>query len=117
MENRELLQSIGQMISENNRNMSSMIDEKLKPLSDRLTNIESAVAKLGERTSGIEVTLENDISKHLQLLAEGHSGNVEKFQTLETIEKIVEETSNKVDVMFKVIQEHSGDIKELKLAK
>ncbi|WP_312692247.1 hypothetical protein [Caproiciproducens sp.] len=117
MENEELLQSIGQMISENNHNMSSMIDGKLKPISDRLTSIESAVANLGERTSGIEVTLENDISKNLQLLTEGHSENVDKLQTLEIIEKIVEETSNKVDVMFKVIQEHSGDIKELKLAK
>ena len=121
MENRELLQAIDQMISENNRkiaeNVSSMMDEKLKPIRSKLDNLERGIDEVKVRTTKIEIALENDISKKLGVLFDAHDLDKEKLLKLDSIEQTSKETKDTVDVMFKVIQEHSGDIKELKLAK
>jgi len=125
--------------------MSSMMDSKLEPINSRLdhieqdvsglkqgqadlqqdiseinqrtTKIESTVVNLNERTTRIEVILENDIKKSLQLIEEGHSGNVDKLRKLDSIETIVDDTKDKVDVIFQVVKNHSSDIKDLKLIK
>jgi len=106
MENNELLQAIGQMISESNRKMTedmlSIMDDKLKPINDRLTKI--------------EIALENDISKKLDVLFDGHQLDSEKLSKIDPIEETIEETKSNVDVIFEVVQEHSREIKELKLA-
>jgi|GEM_PF-1365281 len=121
MENSELLQAIDQMISENNRkmaeNVSSLMDEKLKPISSKLDNLEQGINEVKVRTTKIEIALEYDISKKLGALFDGHDLDKEKLSNLDSIERTVKDTRDTVGAMFKVIQEHSGDINELKLAK
>jgi hypothetical protein len=121
MENNELLQAIGQMISDNNRKMtediSSIMENKLEPINNRLDVLERGINEVKERTVKIEIALENDISRKLGALFDGHQLDSEQLSKLDTIEKTVEETKSSVDVIFKVVQDHSGEIKELKLAK
>ena len=120
MENNELLQAISQMISDNNRkmteDMSSIMDNKLIPIINRLDDLERGIDEVKERTIKIEITLENDISKKLGVLFDGHQLDSEKLSKIDTVEETIEETKSNVDVIFKVVQEHSREIKELKLA-
>ena len=113
MENTELLQAISQMM-----------EQQLKPINNRLENLEQRQIKLEQdmsevkqRTTKVEVILENDISKKLGVLFDGHKLNTDKLAKLDTIEKTVNETKDKVDVISNVVQKHSREIKDLKLIK
>lgn len=109
MENSELLQAI--------YNDLQGVKQDVSSLKQDVSGLKVGQAALQQDTKSIKLTLENITNKNIQIMMEGHSLNVEKLAKLDSIGKTVEETKENVDVMFKVIQEHSGDIKELKLAK
>ena len=79
--------------------------------------LQQDMTEVKQRTTKIEIVLENNISDKLDSLFIGHEVNTKKLSKLDTIEKTVEETKDTVDVMFNVVQKHSGEIKELHLAK
>lgn len=100
------------------------IEQDVSGLKQGQTNLEQGQAALQQdmtevkqRTTKIEIVLENNISDKLDSLFIGHEVNTKKLSKLDTIEKTVEETKDTVDVMFNVVQKHSGEIKELHLAK
>ena len=68
MENNELLQSIGKMISENNQKMSELMDKKLEPIQKDISDLKDGQLK-------INVSLENDIGKKISALFDAHSTN------------------------------------------
>ena len=86
-------------------------------LQEDVSGLKQDVFEVKERTTRIEVTLENDIKKSVQLIAEGHAGIVDKIHDLDSIKTTVEDTKDEVDVVFKVMQGHSAEIKALKLLK
>ena len=67
MNEKELLQAI-----------SRMMDEKLTPINDRLEKIE-------KRTFKIEITLENETNRNIQLLMEAQSLNAEKMKNIDLV--------------------------------
>ena len=109
MENNELLQAI--------YNDLQGVKQDVSSLKKDVSGLKEGQTVLQQDTKSIKLTLENITNKNIQIMMEGHSLNVEKLAKLDSIEKTVEETKENVDVMFKVIHEHSGDIKGLKLAK
>lgn len=44
----------------------------LKEVNERTTRIEERTARIEERTARIELTIENDISKKIDIIGEGH---------------------------------------------
>ncbi len=85
MDNQELLQAL-----------ESMMDKKLN---ESLTPIKSELENINKRMTRIEVTLENDIVKELNLLGEGQQVVIEKFHQLDKLTEKVEDIQNTVEVL------------------
>lgn len=130
MENQELLEAIGGMLQPINTRLDKIdsrldnmdarldkIDARLDRLDSRVDKIERDVSEVKQRTTRLEVTLENDTNRNIHLLAEGHSAVVEKLSKLDTVAEMAEDTKAKVDVLYSVVKKHNTDINELKLAK
>lgn len=93
MNEKELLQAISQMM-----------DEKLTPINDRLEKIE-------ERTLKIEVALENETNKNIQLLIEEQSLNAEK---LHKIDEALDDFDSSIIAMEAMTVRNIKDIKSIK---
>lgn len=76
--------------------MSDMLDKKLKPVNDRLKKI--------------ELTQENDILPRLQNIEACYTSTFKRYQT--GVEQI-EGMQTDIDVMKKVIAEHSEKFKKI----
>ncbi len=92
MDNQELLQALEAM-------MDKKLNESLTPIKSELKSINERMAKTEERTTRIEILLENDISKKLNLLSEGQQIVVEKFHKLDALAEKVEDIQNTVEVL------------------
>ena len=69
-----------------------MIDrEMLEAIGQLLEPIKQDLAEIKQRTTKIEVTLENDIAKRLDALAEGQQSMNEKFRKLDDVAERVED--------------------------
>jgi hypothetical protein len=90
MSNNELLLAI-----------SDMMDNKLKPLNEKINNIET---DLNNGLNKINVILENEIKPDIKLLAENYLPSAKRY------EKTIMETENMksdIDLLKKVVVEHS----------
>ena len=95
-----------------------MIDkDMLEAIGQLLEPIKQDLAEVKERTTKIEVTLENDVKKQLQLLGEGQQGMNEKFAKLDKVAEDVEEIKIKVSALESVTKENTSQIKDIRLAK
>lgn len=93
---KELLEAIGKMM-----------DEKLKPIQQDLSEVK-------DRTTKIEVTLENDIKTDLKLLHEGQQGMNEKFAKLDKVAEDVEDIQIKVSAIEHVTKDNTSQINKLR---
>ena len=100
MENNELLQAIGKMISENNQKMSEMMDKKLEPIQQDISDLKEGQLK-------INITLENDVNKKLSALFDGHQLDSKKIQSIKDTVESVEETVDANDTL-----KHAGNSKD-----
>jgi len=123
MENNELLQAIYNDLQSVKQDISGLkqgqtnLEQGQVALQQGQAALQQDMTEVKQRTTKIEIVLENDISEKLDALFVGHELNIKKLSKLDSIEKTIEETKDTVDVMFNVIQKHSGEIKELQLAK
>lgn len=76
MVDKDKLETIGQKLAEQSKQMTHMMDARLDPIKQDL-------AEVKQRTSKIEVALENDMHKTMSLLLEGQKGINEKFKQLD----------------------------------
>ena len=95
-----------------------MIDkDMLEAIGQLLEPIKQDLAEVKERTTKIEVTLENDVKKQLQLLGEGQQGMNEKFAKLDKVAEDVEEIKIKVSALESVTRDNTSEIQDIRLAK
>lgn len=110
MENTELLQSIQQIFE----SRFESIEKRFDSFEKRFDRMEADLSEVKDRTKNIELTLENDISKKLSALHEGHMLDTERlkhiFDTVDNIESSVVA----LDVMNKV---NTDEIIKLKFVK
>jgi len=85
VEMNQLISAIGQMM-----------DEKLEPIKQNISSI-------NQRLTSVELTIENDVKKNVQLLAEGHTGlanGQEKIiNRLDKLEEKTDEIQDTVSVL------------------
>ena len=81
-----------------------------------ISGIKVRMDTLETDVSGIKVRMDVDIQKQINLLAESSSRIVERLDALEEVKELAEETRDKVDVIYTVVKQHSGEIAELKRA-
>ena len=100
MENTEMNQLLGAI--------GQMMDEKLEPIkqdissiNQRLTSVEEKIGTVETRMTKMELTLENDVKKSVQLLAEGHTEVVTRLDRLEEKTDDIQETASILKVVTK----------------
>ena len=95
-----------------------MIDrEMLEAIGQLLEPIKQDLAEIKQRTTKIEVTLENDIAKRLDPLAEGQQSMNEKFRKLDDVAERVEDIQITVNAMEAVTKQNCTDIKQFRAVK
>ena len=99
------------------------METDISGIKDRMDTLETDVSGIKDRmdtletdVSGIKVRLDVDIQKQINLLSESNSRIVERLDALEEVKELAEETRDKVDVIYTVVKQHSGEIAELKRA-
>ena len=104
MENNELLQSIGKMISENNQKMSELMDKKLEP-------IQKDISDLKDKQLKINVTLENNIGKKISALFDAHQLDREKIDHISETVDSMDDAYAATDMITRM---NTAQIKKLK---
>lgn len=117
MNEQALLVAIGNMMQENLATMSSMMDEKLevrlKPIEDRMDQMEKDIPEIKGKTTELGVIIENEIDKAIKLLAEGHEGIIETMtENLVTVEQR-EKDNIRLFAVEEAVRQHTAQIKEL----
>ncbi len=110
MDEKMLLEAIGQL-------MDAKLQVALEPIKADVSGIKSDLAEVKQRTTKIEVTLENDIAKRLKTLGEGQDGVNEKFTLLDEVAERVEDIQITVNAMEAVTKQNCTDIKQLRAVK
>ena len=70
-----------------------------------ITSMQGDVTDIKQRVLSIEVTLENQIAPNIRLLAEGHSGIVDKLKDFDILIAKVDDVQDTVDVLKQVARE------------
>ena len=95
-----------------------MIDrEMLEAIGQLLEPIKQDLAEIKQRTTKIEVTLENDIAKRLDALAEGQQSMNEKVRKLDDVAERVEDLQITVNALEAVTKQNCTDIKQFRAVK
>ena len=89
----------------------------LEAIGQLLEPIKQDLAEIKQRTTKIEVTLENDIAKRLDALAEGQQSMNEKFRKLDDVAERVEDIQITVNAMEAVTKQNCTDIKQFRAVK
>ena len=97
--------------------MRQMLHEELEPMKHDLAEVRQHVENIEQRTTKIEVTLENDIAKRLKSLGEGQEGMNEKFAKLDKVAEDVEEIKVKVTALEAVTKDNTAQIRNLRIVK
>ncbi len=104
-------------LAEQSQRMTDMMDAKLEPIQQDLADVKQDLAEVKQRTTAIEVTLENDIKPQLRLLAEGQQGMNEQFRKLDQVAENVEEIKIRVSALESVTKDNTAQIQDIRLAK
>ena len=72
-----------------------------------MANIQTDMADIKKRVTKIEVTQEHEVLRNIRLLAEGHSGVIDRLNRLEELPEQVEDIQNTVSVLKHVFREHT----------
>ncbi len=86
--------------------IAAMMDEKLKPINDRLEKVELV-------TSGTRILVENEVDRAIKVLGEGHQGIIDTMKTLITPNQL-EDVTARVFALEEGFREHSGQIDQLR---
>ena len=90
------------------------LQSDMKEVMADVSGLKGDVSALKADVSGIKTRLDVDITKQLNLLAEGHQSLVERLDVLDEVKELSEDTKATVDVMYSVVSKHSIDINKLK---
>lgn len=94
--------------------LNAKLDVSISSLASSNQELMNEIKDVKKRVTNIESTLENDINKNIQLLAEGYrplSDNVNQ------IKEDVDVVKFDVDIVKKVVTTHSTELNQLKMAR
>lgn len=123
METNELLQEILSEVKSMKGDISSLKDGQAKleqgqaKLELGQSKLEQGQAKLEQSVTQINIKLENNIEKKLDLLFEGQQGINEKFKKLDDVAADVEDIKDTINALEAMTRTNCTDIKALKLIK
>lgn len=93
------------------------MQSEIRSIHTEMSEIKQAQHQQGQEITKINIKLENDVDKKIDLLLEGQKGMNEKFQKLDQVAENVEEIKAKVTALEAVTRDNTSQIKELRIAK
>ena len=93
------------------------MQSEIRSIHIETSEIKQAQHQQGQEITKINIKLENDVDKKIDLLLEGQQGMNEKFQKLDQVAENVEEIKAKVTALEAVTRDNTSQIKELRIAK
>ena len=93
------------------------MQSEIRSIHTETSEIKQAQYQQGQEITKINIKLENDVDKKIDLLLEGQQGMNEKFQKLDQVAENVEEIKAKVTALEAVTRDNTSQIKELRIAK
>ena len=100
MNEKELLQAIKEIVKEENKFLNNQLEE-----------IRADVSEIKDRTLKIEITLENETNKNIQLLMEAQSLNAEKMKNFDLV---LDDIESSVVATEAIVRQNIRDINVLK---
>ena len=116
MENQEVLQAILSEIREIKADVSDLKADMVEVKAEQHRQGEEITGMKQEITK-INIRLENDVDKKINLLLEGQQGMNEKFEKLDRVAADVEEIRLTTRALEAVTQRNSNDIRNLRAVK
>lgn len=83
--------------------ISGMLDNKILPINERLTRLESTITRL-------ELIIENDVKRDIRVLAENYLPSATRYEDSENTMKNIE---NDIELLKKVVSEHSEKLNHI----
>ena len=123
MENQEVLQAILSEIREIKADVSDlkadMVEVKAEQhrQGEEITGMKQEITGMKQEITKINIRLENDVDKKINLLLEGQQGMNEKFEKLDRVAADVEEIRLTTRALEAVTQRNSNDIRNLRAVK
>lgn len=90
------------------------MDRRFTGLENRFDNLENKVSELSNEVKAINMKIENEINKNIQILVDGHLQNTEKLQKFDTMAKDIDILKFDVDVIKAVVTTHPNKLQAMK---
>lgn len=112
MEDKQILEAILHEIKDMKADMND-IKADMNDMKADMNDMKADMHELKERTTKIEVTLENDVNRNIQLLMEGHIGLVQNIKEIKQDTSQIEDIKNRLFAAETVTKENVQNIKKL----
>lgn len=93
------------------------MQSEIRSIHTEMSEMKQTQQQQGQEIAKINMTLEHDVSKQLELLGEGQHMVIEKFTKLDQVAEDVEEIKIKVSALEEVSRSQASQIREIRLAK
>lgn len=96
-------------MTEESKEIINVMKEMFSEMDKRFTGLENEI-------KAINMKIENETNKNIQILVDGHLQNTEKLQKLDTMAEDIEVLKFDVDVIKAVVTTHSSKLQAMKKA-
>lgn len=96
-------------MTEESKEIINVMKEMFSEMDRRFIGLENEIKE-------VNMKIENEINKNIQILVDGHLQNTEKLQKLDTMAEDIEVLKFDVDVIKAVVTTHSSKLQAMKKA-
>lgn len=115
MDDKDLLNAIAQIVQAETKPIKDDLTDvktRLTNLEDHVGSIEADLSEVKNRTGRVEVLLEHDIPKQINILSEGHSAILERLPEANELDAL----RARIRTAERVLTVHTEEINQLKHA-
>lgn len=93
------------------------MQSEIRSIHTEMSEMKQAQQQQGQEIAKINMTLDHNISKQLELLGEGQQMVIDKFKQLDQVAEDVEDIKDTVNALEAITKSNTTQIKELRIAK
>ena len=93
------------------------MQSEIRSIHTEMSEMKQTQQQQGQEIAKINMTLEHNISKQLELLGEGQQMVIDKFKQLDQVAEDVEDIKDTVNALEAITKSNTTQIKELRIAK
>ena len=92
------------------------MQSEIRSIHTEMSEMKQTQQQQGQEIAKINMTLEHNISKQLELLGEGQQMVIDKFKQLDQVAEDVEDIKDTVNALEAITKSNTTQIKELRIA-